>query len=312
MQILITGATGVLGRPAVRALVGAGHAVRALARSDANVTLLRSLGAEPLRADLFDAAAMRDAAAGCQAILHLATKIPPATRLGRRSAWAETDRIRRDGTRIVVDAALAQGAGSLIYQSICFAYPESGAEWIDACNREPVIGDYYRTTFDAEAEVRRFTTGAGGRGVVLRLGFLYGPESSQSHVQLAYARWGIASVPGRPDAYHPFVAIEDAARAIVAATTESVPAGVYDIAENEPPTTAEITAAMAAAVGRRRLIALPPPVVRMTIGGEIAGVMSRSQRVSNRRFGEATGWQPRVATGDGWGLVAGGAKATTT
>jgi len=161
-----------------------------------------------------------------------------------------------------VDAVLAQQVQTVIYPSICFAYPDSGAEWIDATLDKLVVEDYYVTTFDAEQEMRRFTD-AGGKGIVLRMGFFYGPESPQSQDQLRFARLGIASVVGRPDAYHPFVMIEDAAQAIVAALEHA------------------------------------------TMGRGIMSVMSRSQRVSNRRFKDATGWSPRSSTKSGaWDRVA--------
>ncbi len=303
MKIFITGATGVLGRHIVPQLVQSGHQVRGLARSDGNVELLRRLRAEPARVDLFDLAALTQAVETCDAILHLATKIPSTMNLGKRSAWVETDHIRREGTRNVVDAALAQHVQTVIYPSICFAYPDSGAEWIDATLDKLVVEDYYATTFDAEQEMRRFTD-AGGKGIILRMGLFYGPESPQSQDQLRFARWGIASVVGRPDAYHPFVMIEDAAQAIVAAL-EHAPAGIYDIVEDEPPTTEEINAAMAKAVGRLRLRSLPDLLVRMTMGRGIMSVMSRNQRVSNRRFKDATGWSPRYSTKSGaWDRVA--------
>lgn len=303
MKIFITGATGVLGRHIVPQLVQSGHQVRGLARSDGNVELVRRLHAEPARVDLFDLAALTQAVEACDAILHLATRIPSTMNLGKRSAWVETDHIRGVGTRNVVDAALAQHVQTVIYPSICFAYPDSGAEWIDATLDKLVVEDYYATTFDAEQEMRRFT-GAGGQGIVLRMGLFYGPESPQSQDQLRFARLGIASVVGRPDAYHPFVMIEDAAQAIVAAL-EHAPAGIYDIVEDEPPTTEEINAAMAKAVGRRRLRSLPDFLGRMTMGRGILSVMSRSQRVSNRRFKDATGWSPRSSTKSGaWDRVA--------
>jgi nucleoside-diphosphate-sugar epimerase len=303
MKLFITGATGVLGRHIVPQLVQSGHQVLGLARSNGNIELLRSFGAEPAQVDLSDPAALTQAVEGCDAILHLATKIPSTMNLGKRSAWVETDHIRGVGTRTVVDAALAQHVQTVIYPSICFAYPDSGAEWIDATLDKLVMGEYYATTFDAEREVRRFTD-AGGKGIVLRMGLFYGPESPQSWDQLRFARLGIASAVGRPGAYHPFVVIEDAARAIVAAL-EYAPAGIYDIVEDEPPTTAEINAAMANAVGRRHPRSLPEFLVRMTMGREIMSVISRSQRVSNRRFKDATGWSPRYSTNGGaWDRVA--------
>jgi 2-alkyl-3-oxoalkanoate reductase len=303
MRIFITGATGVLGRHIAPQLVQSGHQVYGLVRSDNNVAVVRSLGAEPVHVDIFDAAALTQAVEKCDAILHLASKIPTTMNLGKRSAWEETDRIRSEGTHTIVDAALAQQVRTVIYPSICFAYADSGAQWIDATHDELVIEDYYATTFDAEREIERFT-GAGGNGIVLRMGLFYGPESPQSLDQLRFARLGIASVVGRPDAYHPFVVIEDAAQAIVAAL-EHTATGIYDIVEDETPTTEEINAAMAKAVGRRRLHALPNFLARMTMGNGIMSMMNRSQRVSNSRFKDATGWSPRSSTKSGaWDRVA--------
>jgi uncharacterized protein YbjT (DUF2867 family) len=61
---LITGATGVLGRPVVRLLVAAGHEIHGLSRSADNATVLRDMGAEPTQADLFDVASLKAAIAG--------------------------------------------------------------------------------------------------------------------------------------------------------------------------------------------------------------------------------------------------------
>jgi len=303
MNVFITGATGVLGRPVVRQLVESGHQVRGLARSEANVALLRELGAEPVRVDLYDPASLAKAMRDCRGALHLATKVPPTAQVGRRSAWRETDRIRREGTRALVEGALSADVECVLYPSVCFVYPESGTQWVDASAcPQPVIADYCRSTFDAEAQVQRFTA-AGGRGITLRMGYFYGPTSGQSRDQMRLAHWGIASVPGRPEAHHPYVAISDAARAVVAAL-ESAPAGTFDIVEDEPPTTAQLNRAMALAAGRQRLRSLPGWLLRAMMDAELLDAMSRSQRVSNRRFKEATGWAPEISTNaGGWNLV---------
>ena len=94
-KVFITGGTGVLGRPVVRYLVGRGHGVRVLARRPENERTIRELGAEPVRADLFDAAAVVRAIGDADAVLHLATRIPPTSQLGQPEAWAENDRLRR-------------------------------------------------------------------------------------------------------------------------------------------------------------------------------------------------------------------------
>ena len=302
MDIFVTGATGVLGRPVVRQLAQSGHHVRGLARSEKNVVMLHELGAEPVRGDLWNDEILRDTIQGSDAVLHLATKIPPLSAMGKRDAWRETDRIRSEGTQRIVAHALNSRVRTIIYPSLCFIYPESGDCWIDTTTAKPVSADYYETTFDAEAAVRRFAE-SGGRGIVLRMGFFYGPTSPQSVEQARYARWGISSTPGRMEAHHPFVAIEDAAQAVVAAL-EHAPADTFDIVDEDPPTTQEVNQVRAAAVGRKRLRSLPNFLLRQTMGNDILAAMTRSQRVSNRRFKEATGWRPQVGLADGWQAIA--------
>ena len=71
MNILVTGGTRVLGQPVVSRLVQGGHHVRALARSERGVELLRALGAEPVAFDLFDPSAVSAAVDGVDAILQI-------------------------------------------------------------------------------------------------------------------------------------------------------------------------------------------------------------------------------------------------
>ena len=100
MKVFVAGATGVLGRPTVRALVEAGHEVRGTARGDEKSALLRSLGAEPVAVDLFDPEAVKAAVAGSEAVVNFATKIPPIMRMRWKGAWKENDRLRTEGSRV--------------------------------------------------------------------------------------------------------------------------------------------------------------------------------------------------------------------
>jgi nucleoside-diphosphate-sugar epimerase len=292
MKIFVTGATGVLGRATVPLLLAAGHRVRGLARSTANDTLLRQLGAEPVAVDLADAAGLRVALAGCDAVLHLATKIPPSSAARKETSWLENDRLRREGTNALVDAALAVGVQTLLYPSVTLLYPDSGARWLVAGESTIDPAPNLLSTLVAEEAVARFTT-AGGRGIVLRLGSLYGPTAASSRDQLALVRWGVAPLPGAASAYASSLWIDDAARAIVAAL-DRAPAGLYDVVDDEPLTRAELSAALRGAVGRRSTLALPAFVWRALAGDRLAELLGRSQRVSNRAFKAATGWSPAV------------------
>jgi nucleoside-diphosphate-sugar epimerase len=301
MRLFLTGATGVLGRPTVRRLVAAGHEVHALARSDKNGELLNRLGAIPVRADLFDRGALERAIPGAEAVLHLATKIPPFKEATKREAWDENIRIRSEGTRLLVDVALAAGVRSFIYPSITFLYPDSGDQWIDADTPiDPAPG--LQSAVDAEEEVARFTQ-SGGRGVTLRMGAFYSPEAQNIVDTLEAARKGFALMIGAGDAYWSQIWVDDAAEAVVAALLRA-PAGVYDVVDDEPLTRDEIKQLIARAVGRKRLIAPPTLAVRI-VAGKDAMFAARSQRVSNKKFKQATGWSPTMRSArEGWEQIA--------
>ncbi|MGH9853620.1 MAG: NAD-dependent epimerase/dehydratase family protein [Blastocatellia bacterium] len=297
MKVFLTGATGVLGRPTVRRLVTAGHEVRALARSDKNEGLLNRLGAIPVRTDLFDRGALERAIPGTEAVLHLATKIPPFKEATKRESWDENIRIRSEGTRLLVDVALATGVRSFIYPSITFLYPDGGDRWIDADTPiDPVSG--LQSAVDAEEEVARFTR-SGGRGLTLRMGAFYSPEAQNIVDTLEAARKGFALMIGAGDAYWPQIWVDDAAEAVVVALLRA-PAGVYDVVDDEPLTRDELKHLIARAAGRKRLVSPPTLAVRV-VAGKDAMFAARSQRVSNKKFKEATGWSPTMRSArEGW------------
>ena len=306
MNIFVTGATGVLGRPVVKLLVGAGHQVYALSRSAENNELLGKMGAEPVNANLMEVESLQKtlAATRANAILHLATKIPPTSRMGKVKSWEENNRLRRDGTRNLVDAALRSEVQTLVYPSFYFVYPDCDNNWIAADTTPVQPHVIQQATIDAEGEVARFTNNH-RRGIALRLANLYGPGVPSALEQFHMAQKGFAAILGRGDAYLSYVWLEDAARAIVTALEEA-PAGVYDIADDTPLTRDEFARTLAQSVGRRRLFRLPNWLMTM-LSGAAAGMASRSQRLSNRRFKELTSWKPAVpAMQEGWRLIVNG------
>ncbi len=297
MRIFVTGATGVIGKALVPQLAATGHTVTALSRSPHNDEMLSRMGAHPVAVKLFDVDALTRALRGYDAIFHLATKIPPTMQMGKQSAWLENDRLRRDGTRNLVTAALAAGTvHTMIYPSFDFLYPSSGSAWLDAQTSRIDPAPTLVSTVDAEEAVARFSANNKDkthRGISLRMGMFYGPESPAAWEMLNYARKGIGVLPGARSGYLPMIWLQDAVRAIFIALAESVPAGVYDIVDDEPMTRADVFTAMAHAVGRKRLMALPDFMMRLMMGVKFAD-MSRSLRISNRLFKAVSTWQPQV------------------
>jgi nucleoside-diphosphate-sugar epimerase len=284
MRVFVAGATGVLGRRAVAALVAAGHDVTGVVRSPAKADLVRALGATPVEVSLFHADALRAAVAGHDAVCNLATHIPSLARAAEPHSWAENTRIRTEGARNLAEAASAAGAACFVQESIAFLYGEHGDDLIDA-ERTPIRETRFTEPVRAaEAACTQFAE-SGGRGVVLRFGIFVAPDSDQTLTVMRAARRGMAIEPGRPDGWFPAIDARDAARAVVAAL--AAPNGTYDVVNDEPMTRKDASAALAGAVGRKRLWAVPS-------AKKVVGPLADSQRVSNRRFRDATGWTPRV------------------
>jgi nucleoside-diphosphate-sugar epimerase len=297
-KVFVAGATGVLGWRAVDRLVQAGHAVSGVARSPEKAARLRGLGAAPVQVDVFDAAALRDAVAGNEVVCNLATHIPRTSKARRDAAWVENDRIRREASRNLVDAALAAGAGRYVQESITFLYADAGDAWIDEdAPMDPPA--YARSVLDAEAQAKRFTD-AGRTGVVLRFGLFYGADSHHTVDALRLARRRVAATFGRADAYISSITTDDAAAAVVAAL--DAPAGIYNVVDDEPLTRRAYADALGDARGGRRLHM--PPALVTKLGGDKTETLARSQRVSNERFRKETGWAPASPSArEGWVAV---------
>ena len=287
MDVFVVGGTGVAGRRALRSLVRAGHRVTASVRSYEKAQLVRDLGSHPVQIDPFDGSAVREALEGQEAIVNLATKIPPLSRAPLPGAWSENARIRREVSRNLVDAGLAVGATRYVQESLAFMYPDSGDHWIDE-DLPPDPAPHARTTLDAEGNTARFNE-AGGVGIVLRFGQFYAPDATHFSSWLSIARRGWSPFLGPPEAFSPFVHAEDVGEAVAIALR--APAGVYNVVDDEPLRQREVAAAYADSLGLEPLSFPPSAVARL--GGSKVRMLMRSQRVSNTRFRTATGWEPR-------------------
>jgi len=300
MRVFVAGGTGTLGRPVVRLLVAAGHAVRALARTPERAEDLRRLGAEPVVADFFDARAMTAAVAGAEAILHLATRIPSLAQMRKLAAWRDNDRLRSQGASVLVNAALAVKARVYVQESVTFLYQDLGATML--FETAPIDAPQpLASARDAERETARFSA-RGGQGIVLRFGAFYGAEAPSTLATIGLARRRLFPIIGAGDHYVSSIHVDDAAAATVAAL--HVPAGIYNIVDDEPLPMREQVGAMTEAFGFRAARHLPLWIARLAFGSGI-DVLTRSQRVNNTMFKAVSGWSPRhPSVRQGWRAVA--------
>src|SRR5450755_1198628 len=295
MRVFVVGGTGAIGSHAVPALIAAGHTVAAVARTEGKAAVLTEQGAEPVMVSMFDRAALTVAFARHDAIVNLASALPPTNKFMSTRAWRENDRVRTEGSAAVVDASIAAGVGRLAQESVSMLYPDRGAEWID----EDVPTDCYpmaRANLAAEANANRFVE-AGGVGVVLRFGWFYGPGATHSEEFFALARRHVCIAMGRPDTFVSSIHMDDGGDAVVAAL--DAPAGTFNIVDDEPLTKRDFVDALAAAVDKTAWLRVPGRAALLL--GNRSTSLTRSLRVSNRRFKAATGWVPRHPSArEGW------------
>jgi nucleoside-diphosphate-sugar epimerase len=295
---LLTGATGVVGRRVVPILVGTGHRVTAVGRSPEKRTALQHMGAIPVEVDLFAAEAAYRALKGQDAVINLATHMPPSSaRMLLPGAWRENDRIRRVASRTLVNAALRAGVGQFIQESFAPVYQDGGDQWID--ESWPIRpARYNRSVIDAEAAAASFTE-RGGAGVVLRFGVFYGPDAFQVTDLIKLVRKGWAPVLGA-DRFISSISHDDAATAVVAAL--GVGAGTYNVADDLPLRRREWVDALAGALGVQFPKLMPSWLGR--IPGSMMELLARSQRISNRKLRQAAGWAPHYPTvREGWPAI---------
>src|SRR5262245_38473672 len=129
-NIVITGATGVIGRRAVAEFLAAGHEVTGVTRSPRGRAILAALGAHAVDADVFDEASLTRAFAGASIVVNLLTHIPPAARMAEPNAWEENARLRTEASKAVARAAHLAGARRLVQESLAMLYADGGKTWL--------------------------------------------------------------------------------------------------------------------------------------------------------------------------------------
>lgn len=109
--IFVTGGSGFVGAAIVRALVAAGHRVRALARREESARVVEALGAEPVRGDLLDREVLDKGMRGASVVVHAAASLTSGVR------YRDHERTNVEGTRAVLASARHAGARRFIYLS---------------------------------------------------------------------------------------------------------------------------------------------------------------------------------------------------
>jgi 2-alkyl-3-oxoalkanoate reductase len=279
--VFVAGATGVLGRALLPRLVAGGYDVRGIARRAPSAPLpagVELLEADLLGADLLGAGGLHDLVRGCDAVVHIATAIPADGTVP--GAWDLTARLRTDGTRRLLEAALAGGVERYVQQSIVMAYRDGGEAWLDEqapLDDSPERAATCGPVIEMEAIIREVDPQRLA-WTILRGGSFVGPGTGQD-VLIDELRRGRAVVPGDGSSYFAPVDVTDMASGVVAALDRAPGGSTFNIVD-EPLRYGDYVDRLAdlTRVARpRRVPELP---------------QRPSWRCTNRAAADALGWRP--------------------
>ncbi|GGQ08145.1 NAD-dependent epimerase/dehydratase family protein [Streptomyces roseolilacinus] len=260
-RILLTGATGFVGRRLVRHLRAAGHQVTALVRGTSRTRALTAARVAVAVGDLGTGAGLRAAAEGADCVIHLAGTVSSRT---ARGYW----RTNADGTRRLAGtlASLPDPPRLVLCSSLAAGGPSPDGRPRTEDQPAAPVSHYGRSKLAGEQAVREVSDAL--RAVVLRPPIVYGPgDPAFLPAVLAMVRAGVAVQAGRAPGRYSLLHVDDLCAALTAACAHGRPlrpadpvSGVHYLSDGAEHTWDAICRTVAAALGRGR-----PPVVTVPL-----------------------------------------------
>jgi nucleoside-diphosphate-sugar epimerase len=297
--ILVTGATGFIGRPLCRALLAAGATVRGSSRERGDPP---APGVERVQvADPLDRRAVRATVAGTDAVVHLAARVH-VLRETAADPLAQFRQANVEATRVLAEEAAAVGVRQLVLASTVKAVGEStSTPWTEHTPPNPV-DPYGRSKLEAERLLGELSERRGIGVTVLRLPLVYGPGVKGNMLRLfGLVDRGIPLPLGRVHNRRSMLYLGNLAAA-VQSVLERPQAGhrTYFVTDLRDLSLPELLRLIGAALGRpARLVPVPVPLLRMLLPSAEATRLIGSLAVDGLSLSRATGYHPPFAVEEG-------------
>ena len=244
MRVLVTGATGFVGRHVVKALVERGHAVRAAGRSRGREGVVAGVNVELAYADVSEASSWQAAMQGVDAVVHLVAII-------RERRGMTFDGVNRQGAANVAAAAKAAGVKAFVHLSAVGAQDNPSYP-------------YLRSKWQGEQALAQ----SGVAHTILRSSLVFGPGDEFINTLAGLVKgFPVAPVPGNGQARFQPIHVEDVARCL-AETLErhDLRGKTVEIGGPEQLTYDQIVEAIARTYGLERWKAhVPVPLLRLPV-----------------------------------------------
>jgi nucleoside-diphosphate-sugar epimerase len=293
--VLVTGASGFIGRHLVQRMIERGWRVSCLVRATSRIDELRSAGAQLITGDVTDRAGAERALDVSQAgiVFHLAGLVKAL----RTDDFA---RVNAGGVESVASACAdrADPPVLVVVSSLAAAGPCAvGRPRVESDSPTPVSA-YGRSKLAGEQAAAKYA--AGVPISIVRPPIVFGPgDRGTLEMFRPIARWGIHVVPGRGECRYSLIHVADLVEGLLLAAERgerlhpSGPPGqgVYFLAADDDPTYAELGTAMATALGKQRATVLhvPRPLMRLfgLCGDAMGRICRRPGWVNSDKIAEA-------------------------
>jgi nucleoside-diphosphate-sugar epimerase len=292
MRVLVVGATGAVGTRLVPMLAKQRHHVIGTSRSPQKAGSLRSLGAEPTTLDALDPQAVREVVLAMrpEAIVHEATALSDLGDIKHFDrSFAETNRLRTEGTDALLEAAREADVGRFVAQSFAgWPYAREGGPV--KTEEDPLDPDPVPAMSESLAAIRHLEEAVvGAGGVVLRYGGLYG---SPDDAQVELVRKRRLPLVGDGEGITSFVHLEDAASATVLAL-ERGESGIYNVVDDEPAPAREWLPVLAETIGAKPPRHVPRWLAHVLAGDAGLVLMTEARGAANAKAKRELGWALR-------------------
>jgi nucleoside-diphosphate-sugar epimerase len=287
MRVLVTGASGFLGREVCATLRERGHEVSALVRRPGS----EPDGTTAVAGDLADAASVADAVTQARpdCVIHLAAEIA-----SQRDA-NKIEEVNVRGTQRLIDACLAADPRPrIVFASTVVTGDPHGAQ-IDEETQLPVETAYGRSKQEGERLLRE----SGLDTVIVRPCHIYG--AGGWYVEEFVKRLkqpGRFAVIGSGNNWWDMARVEDVASAVCDAAEKAQPGTLYHVCDDEPIRMYDFLALTADALGVGRPRRIPAGMAKLVGGSEAVLAVTRSARNSNAKIKRELGWSPRYPTAE--------------
>jgi uncharacterized protein (TIGR01777 family) len=282
MRVVVTGATGLIGREVVEALIQRGDSVVALSRDRASAREKLNPAADLIEwADPLSDPAPELALAGADAVIHLLGE--PVSQRWTPSARTAINNSRVLGTRNLVAGLRAtpeaQRPKVLVSQSATGYYGPHGSELVDETTAP---GDDFLAQVVIAWETEARAAEEFCRVVYTRTGVVLAPQGGALEKMLPIFKLGAGGPVGGGGQYVPWIHVDDVVGALLAAVDDASLSGPVNLTAPRPVTNKELSHALGKALHRPAFWPVPGLAVKLLYGGMSALVLTGQKAVPER------------------------------